>query len=573
MIATLLATFADARRRFVSAGLLIAVLGAALFYTAEGRVAGAAWESTITLLLALMLAGILRFQSRQRIGWLAVWLGLLSAHIGGTLAAHPWILGLEPGGSSIVDALRLANYPLGALGVIVVLFRADRRVGWRALLDTSVVLGAGSMVIWLAVMEPMLRTSASTGVDLLVQAAYPAMDVLLFGVLVVLMMHLDSKAMPLVLMALGLAGNLVADVVFGAQTVAGSYTPGGVVDSGWLVCFAALAIAPSWPADGEMRISGDEGRLGHFRLAVIGVGAVMVPVLIAARTLGDDGMELVLATAGVVVVLLAIGRMAVFNRDLSSSRERTEAAAAALRHLNDELEEARSDQRRLLDRVHRLVEQERVHLAAELHDRPLQSLAGVGYQLERLRLTAARGDLEKTNQLADAVADALALQLRELRDLMTQIRPPVLDEQGLVGALRDSAEPVMTANPGLRVVVDGDCRRLDGDVETVLYRVAQEAVQNIVRHADATEVSISVRTLGRRAVMTVADDGCGFEADRLTDLLRAGHFGIAGMRERVELLDGVMRVDSSPRGTTFEFDVPAGGLSSEDVQRDMEMAT
>jgi len=559
-----------AQSAFIVTGLVLASVGAALFFALDGRAAGTTWEVTISGLLIVMLAGILCFRREHRLGWIALWVGLLSAHVGGLLAAHPTIIGVDPTAPSVIDVLRLANYPLGAFGVMVLLFGSGRKIGWRASLDAVIAVTAGVMVIWLAVLEPLLAAPSTAWLDRVVGVMYPTMDMLLLGVLMVLLMHLEMRAVPLVLVAVALAGNLAADVAFGAQSLDGTYAPGGVVDGGWLLCFAALAVAPSWPSVTDVRLVGDDGRLGGLRLSFLGGSAVVVPVMITFSAARGERVDGVLAVGGLCLVSLAIVRMAVFNRDLNISRHEMAKGAAALSAANDEIHAAHSDRRRLLDRVHRLIEQERVHLAAEIHDRPLQNLAGVGYQLERLRMTASRGDLSTTTKLADEIADALATQLGELRSLMTEIRPPVLDEQGLLGALRDNAREVMAAQPGLTVTVDGECPRLDCDVETVLYRVAQEAMQNVVRHADADEVFIELVGDEDRSVLRIQDNGGGFETDRVDEFVRSGHFGVAGMRERVELLGGIMRITSSSSGTTLEFDVPTAGAVDEFAQIELE---
>lgn len=542
----------------VGACCLVAVVGAVSYYLSVGEAKGRIWEATIVVLLALMVSGILRFQDGGRLPWIAIWMGLTSAFTGGFLAAHPAGIPFDLSSPSIVDALRLANYPLGAAGVLLLLFRTDRRIGTRSLLEALIATSAGSLLVWVLVIGPLIDDSERLDASVVVSLLYPFADILLLSVLAVLMVHLSGSPGSLVLVALALAGNLAADIAFSYQNLHGGYEAGGWIDVGWLLCFASLALAPSWPMDTPRQPVGDDGRLDGGRLVFLAVGALLAPGIALAQVAKGDVVdtEVLVAVAGLFGLVLA--RMLMFNRDLEASRSDVVQQADRLERVNGDLERARSDQRRLLDRMHRAVEEERTRLAAELHDRPLQHLAGIGYQLERVSVVLARGEHEAAASLCDRAAAALADQLGELRVLMTDIRPPVLDERGLVGALRDQAARIQHDHPELEVSVDGGPERPDRDVETALYRVAQEALQNVIRHANATAVWITVSKTEEQVILSISDNGRGMGETSKTDLLRSGRFGVAGMSERVELLGGSMTVGSrSPSGTTLSFLLPS----------------
>jgi signal transduction histidine kinase len=122
--------------------------------------------------------------------------------------------------------------------------------------------------------------------------------------------------------------------------------------------------------------------------------------------------------------------------------------------------------------------------------------------------------------------------------MMTQLRPPILDERGLEAALRDH---VMAMEPGfdLRFSVEASLSgRLSPAQEILLYRVAQEAVSNVVKHSRAQHAWVRLHERDGRILLEVRDDGVGFDLDRAAESGRAGHFGILGMRERVELAGG-----------------------------------
>ncbi len=144
-----------------------------------------------------------------------------------------------------------------------------------------------------------------------------------------------------------------------------------------------------------------------------------------------------------------------------------------------------------------------------------------------------------------------------LRALMTQLRPPVLSERGLVGALRDHAA---SSESGATVFVEGSVEgRLSPEVELGLYRIAQEALANARRHSHAGRIEVAVASLGHRIRLTVHDDGVGFDASTKVGHTGGRHFGLLAMRERAASMRGSLAVRSAPgAGTTVTVDVPGG---------------
>jgi len=148
--------------------------------------------------------------------------------------------------------------------------------------------------------------------------------------------------------------------------------------------------------------------------------------------------------------------------------------------------------------------------------------------------------------------------LRRARRLAFDLRPAVLDDIGLAPAL-DRLAAEVTERTGLAVEVDVGLppdERLGPETETVVYRVVQEALMNVSRHAAATQVSVTVVELGDRVRILVEDDGAGFD---VTARAPRGHLGLDGMDERARLIEGVLKVSSAPgEGTTVMLDVPRG---------------
>lgn len=243
------------------------------------------------------------------------------------------------------------------------------------------------------------------------------------------------------------------------------------------------------------------------------------------------------------LVLIALGLLGWSLVQFRSSRRHIEASAF--------------QRGQVLDQTVKAAEEERSRLARDLHDGPIQRLTTLDLKLERARLRSARGDVETSEGLLDDVQDGIRQEVHGLRRVMAQLRPPVLDERGLEAALVDLVEGVASESDlqcDVRASIPG---RLDRTTETVLYRVAQESLRNVVKHAGARNVQVMLAATNGTTVLEVRDDGVGFDpaSDRSSH-----HLGLIAMRERVELGGGVMRLSSRPgRGTRVRVEVPTNG--------------
>jgi signal transduction histidine kinase len=198
-------------------------------------------------------------------------------------------------------------------------------------------------------------------------------------------------------------------------------------------------------------------------------------------------------------------------------------------------------------------EAERRRWARELHDDTLQAMAG----LKVLLSSAARlDDMEAMRAAMLSATEQLGDHITGLRSLIAELRPPALDQLGLAPALASLAQRTATAN-GIEIRADvrlPDDRRLDPEIETTVYRVVQESLTNVVKHARASWVDLAVRCEGDRIDVSVSDDGVGFDLDAAA----AGGFGLTGMRERVELAGGELHVVARPEaGTRVHARLPA----------------
>jgi signal transduction histidine kinase len=196
----------------------------------------------------------------------------------------------------------------------------------------------------------------------------------------------------------------------------------------------------------------------------------------------------------------------------------------------------------------RSAEQERSRWARELHDETLQGLAALGVLLST-GLRAGGSALEQAvRQATDQVSDEIA----NLRALITELRPAALDDLGLVAALDGlarRAREIEGLETSLDVVVDEDA--LDPELKTAVYRLAQEALTNVAKHARAQTVEIRVVQDDGGVQVRVADDGTGFDPDAPTE-----GFGVVGMRERAALLNGRLDVTTSEHGTVVDARFP-----------------
>ncbi|HEV3014953.1 MAG TPA: sensor histidine kinase, partial [Actinomycetota bacterium] len=219
-------------------------------------------------------------------------------------------------------------------------------------------------------------------------------------------------------------------------------------------------------------------------------------------------------------------------------------------------EKARKERSRLVNKILSVTERQRSGMAAELHDGPIQGLTRLGLSLERGQLRLRRGQLEEGRQLLSDAQAGLAAEVQSLRRIMATLRPPVLEERGLVSALSDYVE-VVRQQSGISCTLAAKLpERLPEDTEIVLYRVAQEALTNVARHARASRARVELTETAEAVVLEVHDDGIGFDpaAQQLGGL---DHFGLAGMRERVELAGGTWTVWSRPgSGTVLTASLP-----------------
>jgi signal transduction histidine kinase len=254
------------------------------------------------------------------------------------------------------------------------------------------------------------------------------------------------------------------------------------------------------------------------------------------------------------------------KKRLRRETARREAADSGLRksqkHYDALLTESRLMQEQLKHFSHQILlvqEEERKHISRELHDDISQLLTGINVRLATLKIesTANTGNLKKkisnTQRLVEKSVDAVHRFARELR-------PAMLDDLGLVPALlafmkefgkRTGLQIRFTAMPADKIEQLSNLKR------TMIYRVAQEALTNVTKHARASLAKVSIRIQSGGICMEISDNGKSFDVNRALGTRRRGALGILGMRERVELIGGTFAIESAQgKGTTVRVQIP-----------------
>ncbi|MCL6522419.1 MAG: sensor histidine kinase [Firmicutes bacterium] len=232
--------------------------------------------------------------------------------------------------------------------------------------------------------------------------------------------------------------------------------------------------------------------------------------------------------------------------------------------LNAMLDRLQQQRRMAASQILAALEAERRRIARELHDETSQALATLLLHLDltvrslprcgdeqgRNQVQQARRRLEESRQLVESTLD-------EVRKLTVELRPTVLDDLGLVPALRWYIHTKLDpAGVEAKLDVTGFERRLPDELETVIFRVVQEAVTNVLRHARARRVSVELHEEPELLYVRVQDDGRGFSPEQLIGQPERS-IGLAGMRERAALVDGRLEIRSRPgQGTTVELTIP-----------------
>jgi signal transduction histidine kinase len=246
------------------------------------------------------------------------------------------------------------------------------------------------------------------------------------------------------------------------------------------------------------------------------------------------------------------------ERELMRAIADRAALAIERAQMTDALREREQRIAELSAHLLRVQEEERKRISRELHDETGQALMVIRLYLGMMEQGATarnvRGKIKETVEVVDRTIEGI-------RRIIGKLSPLVLQELGLVAAIRKEAKDLAKAT-GLktRVMIADDVGRLAPGTEQAIYRVVQEALHNVAKHAQAKNVTVQVVREGEKVSVQVEDDGVGIQAARGNP--RTGSFGLAGIKERIAMLGGVSRVISTKgKGTRIEITVPAGESS------------
>jgi signal transduction histidine kinase len=272
------------------------------------------------------------------------------------------------------------------------------------------------------------------------------------------------------------------------------------------------------------------------------------------------GLAFGLVTSIVLVIALAIRGGTTVERDVRAYYEIIFVlASASIGFVVGTLRTAESASRLRARAVSRRTIQAdnevRRRVAEAIHDGPVQELIGLDMILASARKAAADGRAADADALLKEARELTSRNVEALRDEIVDLGPYALEELSFESAI-ENCIPTWERRYGFEVMASIERIEMPSDLAGDLFRIAQEAVVNAGRHADANAVSISLRTLDSEVELRVTDDGNGFDGDAPLGADEPGHLGLASMRERAELLDGDLDITTSELGTRVLVRVP-----------------
>lgn len=246
---------------------------------------------------------------------------------------------------------------------------------------------------------------------------------------------------------------------------------------------------------------------------------------------------------------------------LKGTEDRPECTVLVLRDISTQKQRAKENMsRRLSNKMIQTLEEERKRVSKELHDGIGQNLFGIQMTLDMLKDRFKQAEMEADYE---NLYEMTTQVLEEVRNISTELRPSILDDLGLVPAIRSYIKRVQSSVPFKIVFEYNGNVRLDHHSETALYRIFQEALSNAIKYSKAEHFNVDLyfqKGDDQKVVLTIIDDGKGFSAEEIGD--NGTGLGLFGMKERVASLKGTIRIDSDLGvGTRIEVVLPQGGRS------------
>lgn len=250
------------------------------------------------------------------------------------------------------------------------------------------------------------------------------------------------------------------------------------------------------------------------------------------------------------------------QREIASREALQEALKKGEQHYSELLERSRHMQEHLRRLSHEILfahEEERKKISRELHDEIGQMLTAINVRLATLNKEATVNTRDLKKKIA-STQRLLEKSMNTVHRFARELRPPLLDDLGLIPALHSHMKAfTRRTHIPVHFTTSAEVERLDGDRKTVLYRVAQEALLNVAKHAEASLVKVSIKRLGGAIQIEILDNGKSFPVERVLHARRIRRLGLLGMRERVEMVGGSFSVESEPgKGTVIRAQIPFG---------------
>jgi signal transduction histidine kinase len=219
----------------------------------------------------------------------------------------------------------------------------------------------------------------------------------------------------------------------------------------------------------------------------------------------------------------------------------------------------RSATRRLVEAQ----ERERSMVAADIHDGVLQQLGATAIRLELAQSRVEQRDFETASSIIADGANEIRSCARELRALLMELRPQVLDDNGLNAALNELGRHI----EGVEIVVNSAVpEELGNEFSITIFRIVQEALTNIQKHAQASHATVDVTLLSNAIEIEITDDGVGYEGAVTGPSAEGSHLGLLGMRERAQMFGGTFSIEgASGRGTEIHATLPLDGMLAREL--------
>jgi signal transduction histidine kinase len=308
-------------------------------------------------------------------------------------------------------------------------------------------------------------------------------------------------------------------------------------------------------------------------LVIVAIAIVMAELTARPlRTLSRQAQELHHGTLKDPIVPLGGGEIRTLSERFSEMADQINNQVAGLEENRHERERQAAQMRDLLRRTNRLQEDERRRIASEIHDAVSPLITGALYQTRALQMTNGSTPSDELDASLTSVSELLDRATNELHGVIFDLRPPDLDDIGLVAAIEAFVQTIQRTGLSCRLEVIGEPLALTPEVRLSFYRIAQEALHNVVRHAGADEAVVRLETTAEVVRLTIRDNGAGFDPQ---EAVRPTSLGLLSMQERAESIGATLTVVSRPGGgTAVMMERPnTGDVMSDEVLESMMSMT